>query len=109
MCYNMNRTAWKVVKNMKKGLRFLGIALLVCGIVLSLICNQAIQDKQPRKYSSGYVTNGVYTETQSGYFGGDSDFTEGMNILRGLGYFVTAAGGVMTIVSFFVKESECNY
>lgn len=91
---------------MKKLLRGCGILLIVCGIGIMAISGKAKEAAKPNEVHMGVIINGQFTETSSGYMGGNQEAEEDMSYLFGIGAIAALGGSAMAIGSFAVKEQE---
>ena len=91
---------------MKNLLRATGILLLICALILYAVAGFAQEENRPRTVTFGIMTNGVYTQTDSGLIGGNAKAVEEMNWLKGISVVSGIVGVCLTIRSIVIKKQE---
>lgn len=92
----------------KAAMRFLGVFLIIGGILIVAISFIAKEETKPQKVSYGAVIDGEYIEVGSGHIGGSelAKDDEDMGSLVGMGVVVVALGIVAVVAGNSNKESE---
>ncbi len=91
---------------MKKILRGTGITLVICGIVLFFISGYVQKITEPKEVKSGYMSDGKFIQTDSGYIGGNEEGHEGSGQLKTISILLAVVGAVAVIGSCKVKEEH---
>lgn len=94
---------------MKKVLRVLGVILVVCGLGIYLISGSAQKDMAPNEVKVGYMSDGKFVETDSGYMGGNKEGQESMESLKGFGTLAIIGGVAALIASFVIRDDNQYY
>ena len=94
---------------MKKLMKTMGIVCLVCSVLLFAIAG-AVEDRaQGSKVSTGYMVNGTFVETESGYIGRNESAIEDMGWLKGISILAGIVGVGGIIGSSIIKEETPQY
>lgn len=92
---------------MKTILKFLGVLLLMLGLIMVLITSKGQENVKPNKMSIGVISsNGKFYETDSGYIGGNYEGYETLGDFKTLGIMSCVVGGGLMVISFAIKEDE---
>lgn len=94
---------------MKKLFCVLGIILILCGMGINLIAGAAQKDIEPNEVKVGYMSDGKFVETDSGYMGGNREGQESMESLKGFGTLAIIGGAAALIASFVMRDGNQYY
>lgn len=88
---------------MKKLCIVCGIVLIICGLMLYFIAGVQKDNMQPQEIKYGYVQDGKYIQTDSGFIGGNPEGEETMGALQIIGIMAMVGGGIMALASLAFK------
>lgn len=89
---------------MKVLLRFLGVILLVGGIIVVAMAGNIEEATQPQSVQMGAVIDGEYIITDTGYIGGNEKGKDAADTCLIIGGASIFAGAAALLGSFFVKS-----
>lgn len=93
---------------MKKMFVLIAVVLLLCGIGMMVIAGIGKSAVTPSSVSVGYVVDGQYVQTNSGYIGGNRQAVKDMEGLMVLGGMTAVAGLACTVVACVFPKDGGN-
>lgn len=90
---------------MKTIFKFLGVLLIVSGLVMVFVTSKGQENVKPNKMSVGVISgDGTFHQTDSGYIGGNREGYQTLGNLKNAGIMSCVAGGGLLLISFCYKR-----
>ena len=91
---------------MKNFLRYGGIVLVICGLILYMVFGVGYDNNAPTQVTSGVVIDGKFKPISSGAMGGNSENQDFFSNMQTVSLVCAAFGGVMFLASFALQREE---